>query len=59
MQISFSGLPAGCKFYSVGCQPDANLISVGHQPVANFIQLAAMDANFIQSAASRMQIASG
>jgi hypothetical protein len=26
MQISFSGPPAGCKFHSVGHQPDANCI---------------------------------
>jgi hypothetical protein len=26
MQISFSRLPAGCKFHSVGDQPDANCI---------------------------------
>jgi hypothetical protein len=26
MQISFSQLPAGCKFNSVGRQPDANCI---------------------------------
>jgi hypothetical protein len=38
MQISFSPVPAGCKFHSVGRHPDAN---------------------FIQSATSRMQIASG
>jgi hypothetical protein len=38
MQVSFSQLPAGCKFHSVGCL---------------------LDANFIQSATSRMQIASG
>jgi hypothetical protein len=28
MQISFSQPPAGCKFHSVGRQPDANFIQL-------------------------------
>jgi hypothetical protein len=36
MQISFSRLPAGCKFHSVGCQPDVNFI----QPATSRMQIA-------------------
>jgi hypothetical protein len=63
MQISFSRLPAGCKFNSVGHQPDANCI----QPAAlqykilkliNSLHVASNQPNefCIRLAASRMQI---
>jgi hypothetical protein len=42
MQISLSRLPAGCKFHSVGYQPDANCIQVAalQYKIPKFINVA-------------------
>jgi hypothetical protein len=59
MQISFSQPPAGCKFHSVGCQPDANCIQLAAmQYKITSLHAASDQPNEICMllAASRMQI---